>query len=205
MRLQAVHDRFERHGVDQWAACTVGAPPEASCQHHWELTPEGYTDVFKALRRAAGPGATEVVDLGAGCGLGVAHAVASGIFKRARGVEAVPARVAAAQAALRDLGLVQRASVAQASFADAGFAVAAPCALCCDVAFNRATLAAAARAMEASPACRALVSFKPPSRWAAAGLASFELARSARVRTNGGERFTYFVYRRGGREVASPP
>ena len=185
-----IHDRVERHGVDRWAAREPGAS-EAS-QHHCELTSESYEGIFRELARLGGR--SGLTDLGAGCGLAVALAVGGRTFRRSCGVEVVAARVAAANEALRSLGLRKRAVVALGSFHDEGFAIETPCALSVDVAFARPELEALARALEASPACRAFVSFRAPRRWAAAGLRSYEPASSARAATSGGERFTYTVY-----------
>ena len=98
--------------------------------------------------------------------------------------------------ALADLRLADRAAVTHGNFCDAGYAVSSECAFSFDVAFDRATLALLAPKLEAATGCRAFVSFKPPGRWAAAGLTSYELERSARVKTSGEERFTFFLYKR---------
>jgi hypothetical protein len=195
-RLVRLHARFDRYGVNEWAACAPDAPPGATSQHNCELEPDGYTRLFKLLKAAAPRQAAALAVLGAGCGRSAAHAVASGIFRRADGVEIVPARVRAAAEALRDLRLADRVTVAEGNFCDAGYSIAAPCAFSFDVAFDRATLAQLAPKLEAATGCAAFVSFKPPGRWAAAGLRSYELQRSARVKTSGEERFTFFLYTR---------
>ena len=192
-RLARVHARFDRYGVDEWAATAPGLPPGATSQHNCELEAEGYTRIFKLLKGVARR-ATALTVLGAGCGRSAAHAVASGAFRTADGVEVVPARVRAAAEALRDLRLTQSVSVREGNFCDADYAIGASCAFSFDVAFDRATLALLAPKLEAATACRAFVSFKPPGSWAAAGLRSYELERSARVKTSGEERFTYFLY-----------
>jgi hypothetical protein len=193
-RLAKIHARFDRMGVNEWAAAPPpGTPVGATCNHNYELTSESYDRVFADLKRAAGSGQC-LTDLGAGCGRGVAHAVGSGAFRRAVGIEIVPLRVTAARAALRDLKLSERASILEGNFAD--YSVDTPAAACFDVAYDRATLRELARVLTASTECQAFVSFRPPSRWEADGLAGFEVASSQRVKTSGGERFTAFVYKR---------
>jgi len=193
-RLAKIHGRFDRMGVNEWAAAPpAGTPVGATCNHNFELTSESYDRVFADLKRAAGTG-QNVIDLGAGCGRGVAHAVGSGAFRRAVGIEIVPLRVTAARAALRDLKLTKRASIIEGSFAD--YSVDAPAAMCFDVAYDRATIKELARILSKSTECKAFVSFRPPSRWEADGLAGYEVTSSQRVKTSGGERFTAFVYKR---------
>jgi len=192
MAVPRILARFDRHGVDLWAAREPGASFES--QHHCELTDESYLCLFSKLKKSGGRAG--LTDLGAGCGLGVALAVSAGGFRRAVGVEAVAVRSAAANEALRDLNLHRRASVAHGSFFDDGFRVETPCALSMDVVFDRPTLKALALALESSPLCLAFVSFRPLARWRAAGLASYSPAGSGRVSTSGGERFTYTLYKR---------
>lgn len=192
--LARLHARFDRYGVNEWAATAPGAPAGATSQHNCELEPDGYTRIFKLLKAAAPPPAAALTVLGAGCGRSAAHAVASGVFRCADGVEIVPARVRAAEEALRDLRLMDRVKVSEGNFCDAGYVIAAPRAFSFDVAYDRATLGQLAPKFEAATGCAAFVSFKPPGRWLAAGLRSYELDRSARVKTSGGERFTFFLY-----------
>jgi hypothetical protein len=192
--MERIHSRFERHGVDLWAAREAGSPEAATCQHQCELNAAGYTRVFRALGAAAGR--EGLTDLGAGCGLAIAHAVGTGAFKRALGVEIVGERVTAANAALRDLKLRKRGTVTHGNFCAPDFQVQTPCAFCFDVVFDRPTLAALAAKLDASDTCRAFASFKPPSRWAEAGLSAYDMSFSERVSTNGGERFTYFLYKK---------
>lgn len=197
--LQRLHDRFDRFGVEEWVAAPPPCTPEgATCSHNSELSPEGYDLLFAHLKRAAGAGARAggLTDLGVGCGRGLAHAVASGAFRHGEGREVVPLRVEAARAALRDLHLTRRVAVALGSFNEPGYEVCTPCALSFDVAFDRATLKGLARVLEASPALRAFVSFKPPGRWEDAGLATFEVTHTGRVRSTGEERFTFYVLKR---------
>ena len=191
MSCKRIHARFDRLGVREWAARTP-ASPGADCQHLCELTPDAYDRVFGALRRAARRRGTLGV-LGAGCGRGAAHAVASGLFSAAHGWEVVPERAAAARAALADVGLARRVTVAEASFC--GGESPRACALFSfDVAFDSATMREAALVARRAPRARAMASFRPPSKWAAAGLEGAQLVESGRVQTSGGESFTYYVY-----------
>ena len=192
-RLQIIHGRFERHGVDQWVPTL-----RSESNTHWEMTPEAYSRTLGFLRTSAGAGARAggVTDLGAGCGLGVAHAVGSGIFKHARGVEIEPVRYQAAQLAISDLKLTAHASVALGTFLDPSYVIETPCALCMDVAFSRSTICGLAEVLERSPSCRSFLSFRPQCRWEAGGLTSFDMVRTGRVQSSGGDRFTFFVYKR---------
>jgi hypothetical protein len=199
-RLSRIHARFDRQGVDEWAAeAPPGTPLGATCCHNYELTQACYDRLFALLRAAAGRGAPRtLVDLGAGCGRGVAHAVGSGAFASATAPEVVPRRVESANAALRDLGLTKRAVVTLQSFCDPTFRVEAACATAFDIAFDRTTQQELAALLARSPACLAFASFRSPSRWASAGLTGFEVTTSERVRTSGGERFTVFIFKKVG-------
>jgi len=191
--MHRLHARFDRHGVDEWAAKPpAGTAPEAACHMMSELTPSGYSLVFTRVKRAARKRTCALTDLGCGLGRAVAHAVASNAFVRARGYESVPLRALAAQSALTDLRLDGRACVTEGNFCE--HQVTTACALSFDVAFDRLTLAALAARLETSPALRAFVSFKPPRRWREAGMRSFELKETGRVQSSGEERFTYYIY-----------
>ena len=195
-RLARIHTRFDRMGVNEWAASPPpGTPEGATCCHNYELTSSSYDRLFRDLKRSA-PGRCETVtDLGAGCGRAVAHAVGSGAFREAVGIEVVPVRVAAATAALRDLKLTPRVRIIEGNFADQA-TVSTACVLSFDVAYDRATLATVGRILARSPECKAFVSFRPPSKWSTVGLEGFEVTTSQRVKTSGGERFTAFIYNR---------
>lgn len=191
-RLAQIHDRFDRMGVNEWAAAVPG-----KCCHNSELTAECYTRVFGLLKRAGcRRGKATLTDLGAGCGRGIAHAVGCGAFASASGIECVPLRVEAGCAALRDLKLSKRAFMELGSFCDPSFQICSPCAFSFDIAFDRPTLQALALKLNEAAACCAFVSFKPPGRWEAAGLRNYSLDQSGRVRTSGEERFTFFIYKK---------
>jgi hypothetical protein len=186
--LSKIHARFDRYGVNEWVA-RADAPVGADCQHLCELSPAGYDRVFRLMGKS-GRGSLTV--LGAGCGRGMAHAVAGGYFSKAAGFEIVPKRAAAAHEALRDLGLEKRVTVTLGNFS--GKRVETKSVFLFDIAFDSATTAGAAAAIEASPHVRSFVSFKPPCKWL--GLPKFSLVESGRVRTSGEEAFTYYFYKK---------
>jgi len=189
--MDDVHACFDDIGTDAWSA-TVEAQAGATCQSHYELSARGYARVFEALAAQPQQGKLTLYDFGAGCGRAVALAVASGAFESARGCEVVPERAAAAGRALEKLNLTA-AVVTAGDFCNDD--VLETCVLCCDATFDRATLTCIADMLRCSPTWRAMVSFRPPSKWAAAGLTA-ELAGTGRVATTGEppEHLTYYLY-----------
>ncbi len=191
-RLPRVHARFDQIGFQAWVERD---PRHSGSQMLSELSPRSYDYVFRLLKQAAGDDDTTLCDLGAGCGRALAHAVASGAFVRATGVEIVQKRVDVGLKALADLRLTATATLEHGDFCSSEYAIDAPCVLCYDLVFELEVLRLLATKLNAG-ASRAMVSFKSPQRWEAAGLTGFSLVHTGRVDSTSDppERFTFFVY-----------
>lgn len=194
--MSRIETRFDQIGISAWTERRHGVPPGAQSQALSELSAPSYTRIFRALREVAGRDSKTLCDLGAGCGRALAHAVSTGGFTSANGVEIVPGRVAAGQKALADLR-ISSCRLEVGDFSEVTYSIQDPCVLSYDLVFDTAVLDILAPKLNASP-CLALASFKSPQRWEAAGLDAFELVSTGRVQSSGDppEKFTFFLYKR---------